>query len=320
MCIMSSTTPMSPMATTRMKLPTIFGVNPFTLAHPSRPARGLRSKPARCVAVDDGTRHGRADGAGCGARRAGNRRRDPPGRRSGLRGRPRPGRAHAAGAGARRSNGDDDIAAIAAVHALAEIFDEQAARMLSALLSDDRPAIREHAAWALGSGASALRCDGPTDRPGRRRRLHRDARAADAREVVDGGAGAPGGRASRAHCWPWTEPAARARLVETLGLVRPAIATRVLLAVARDASRSPRRCAWRRSPPWVSDPAPRESANSSKSSSVGDGHLARGGQTRPHRPRAGGNLAHSTRGVGLTVRAAVPARRHRPHSRRRRRR
>ena len=47
-------------------------------------------------------------------------------------------------------NGDDDVAAIAAVHALAEIFDEQAARMLSVLLSDDRPAIREHAAWAWG--------------------------------------------------------------------------------------------------------------------------------------------------------------------------
>ena len=35
-------------------------------------------------------------------------------------------------------NGDDEVAAIAAVHALAEIFDEQAARMLSVLLSDDR--------------------------------------------------------------------------------------------------------------------------------------------------------------------------------------
>ncbi len=37
------------------------------------------------------------------------------------------------------------------MHALAEIFDEQAARMLTALLSDERATIREHAAWALGS-------------------------------------------------------------------------------------------------------------------------------------------------------------------------
>ena len=33
------------MATTRMKLPTIFGVNPFTLADPTLQPRGLRSKP-----------------------------------------------------------------------------------------------------------------------------------------------------------------------------------------------------------------------------------------------------------------------------------
>lgn len=46
--------------------------------------------------------------------------------------------------------GDDDIAAIAAVHALAEMHDEQAARVLVSLLSDSRPWIVEHAAWALG--------------------------------------------------------------------------------------------------------------------------------------------------------------------------
>lgn len=45
---------------------------------------------------------------------------------------------------------DDDIAAIAAVHALAEMHDEAAAQVLVSLLSDHRPWIVEHAAWALG--------------------------------------------------------------------------------------------------------------------------------------------------------------------------
>lgn len=45
---------------------------------------------------------------------------------------------------------DDDIAAIAAVHALAEMHDEAAAGLLVSLLSDDRPWIVEHAAWAVG--------------------------------------------------------------------------------------------------------------------------------------------------------------------------
>jgi glycosyltransferase involved in cell wall biosynthesis len=45
---------------------------------------------------------------------------------------------------------DDDIAAIAAVHALAEMHDEAAAALLVSLLSDERPWIVEHAAWAVG--------------------------------------------------------------------------------------------------------------------------------------------------------------------------
>lgn len=48
--------------------------------------------------------------------------------------------------------GGDDIAAIAAVHALSEMFDEQAASRLVSLLDDPRPFIHEHAAWALGQG------------------------------------------------------------------------------------------------------------------------------------------------------------------------
>ena len=45
--------------------------------------------------------------------------------------------------------GDDQIVAIAATHALAGVFDEQADVVISRLLSDDRGFLREHAAWAL---------------------------------------------------------------------------------------------------------------------------------------------------------------------------
>ena len=47
--------------------------------------------------------------------------------------------------------GDDQVAAIAATHALAAVVDGEADIALSRLLSDDRGFLREHAAWALGS-------------------------------------------------------------------------------------------------------------------------------------------------------------------------
>ncbi|MEI3868373.1 glycosyltransferase [Microbacterium sp. CCNWLW134] len=46
--------------------------------------------------------------------------------------------------------GADDIAAIAAVHALAEMNDEAAGALLVTLLGDERRFVVEHAAWALG--------------------------------------------------------------------------------------------------------------------------------------------------------------------------
>lgn len=130
-------------------------------------------------------------------------------------------------------NGDDQVAAIAAVHALAEIFDEQAARMLAGLLSDDRPTIREHAAWALGSVLPRFDAMG--------------------RLIGQVSAGGFTGMLAQRTLEKWSstaaetltvsletalqstgDPGARARLVETLGLVRPAIATRLLLQVAGD--------------------------------------------------------------------------------------
>jgi len=51
---------------------------------------------------------------------------------------------------------DDHVIAIAAVHALGAVFDDGAAAALSDLLSDARPFLREHAAWAMGSRTPRL--------------------------------------------------------------------------------------------------------------------------------------------------------------------
>ncbi len=127
----------------------------------------------------------------------------------------------------------DQVTAIAAVHALGAVFDDGAAEVLSDLLSDPRPFLREHAAWALGSRAPRL------DTVGR---------------LVSGVAG--GGFATvinqRAlRRWAQLSPdhialalegalvsrddaAGRARLVETMGLVPGSVASRTLLRIAGD--------------------------------------------------------------------------------------
>lgn len=130
--------------------------------------------------------------------------------------------------------GDDQVAAIAAVHALAEMFDDQAARMLSGLLSDGRATIREHAAWALGSGLprpdaigrliGLVAAGGFTGMLAQRTLEQWSTMSAETLAV-----------ALETALIGTEAPEARARLVETLGLVRPAIATRTLLQVAGDA-------------------------------------------------------------------------------------
>ncbi|MGR0219082.1 glycosyltransferase [Agromyces sp. ZXT2-6] len=131
--------------------------------------------------------------------------------------------------------GDDELTAIAATHALAGVFDPEAARLLVRLLSDDRAFLREHAAWALASGLP---------RP--------DAMGALLRAVVDGGFT---GMLAQRTLEQWSdanadalvvgvegallgvdEPEARARLVETLGLVRDPLAAPALVRVATDAA------------------------------------------------------------------------------------
>lgn len=131
-------------------------------------------------------------------------------------------------------HGDDELAAIAATHALAQAFDGEAGRTLVGLLSDERAFLREHAAWALGSGlprADAMGAllgmvvDGGFTGMLAQRTLERWS-AATAEQMVVGVEGALLGVA---------EPEARARLAETLGLVRHSLATAPLLRLATDA-------------------------------------------------------------------------------------
>ncbi|MET0812864.1 MAG: glycosyltransferase [Microbacterium sp.] len=130
--------------------------------------------------------------------------------------------------------GEDQVAAIAAVHALAEMFDDQAARMLTGLLSDERATIREHAAWALGSGLprpdaigrliGLVAAGGFTGMLAQRTLEQWSMMSAETLAV-----------SLEAALIGVDDPSARARLVETLGLVRPAFATRALLQFAGDA-------------------------------------------------------------------------------------
>lgn len=130
-------------------------------------------------------------------------------------------------------SGSDQVVAIAAVHALAAIFDEQASRALSRLLSDERRFIREHAAWALAE--TLPRFDGI----GRLLRLVTDGGFTGmlAQRTLENWSGAVGETlavAIEAALLGVDSPAPRMRLVETLGLVRQPIAQRQLLEAALD--------------------------------------------------------------------------------------
>ena len=128
---------------------------------------------------------------------------------------------------------DNQVVAIAATHALAGIFDEQADVAVSQLLSSDHGFLREHAAWALGS------------------RLPRfDAVARLIQLVATGGFA---GMISQRTLEQWSqsspeivgiglesallgidEPTARYRVVETLGLVRAPLSLGPLLRIGED--------------------------------------------------------------------------------------
>lgn len=130
--------------------------------------------------------------------------------------------------------GDDELAAIAATHALAKIFDDEAESLLAMLLSSERTFLQEHAAWAIGARVPRF------DSVGRLVGL-----------VVSGGFA---GMLAQRTLEQWTvaapdhvavalegallgieEPGARSRLVETFGLVRNRLPRRPLLRIATDA-------------------------------------------------------------------------------------
>ena len=129
--------------------------------------------------------------------------------------------------------GSDQVVAIAAVHALAAVFDEQASRSLSNLLSDERPFIREHAAWALAETLPRY------DAVGRLLGLVTDGGFTGmlAQTTLENWSGAIGETlavAIESALLGVADVPARTRLVETLGLVRQSIAERQLLEIALD--------------------------------------------------------------------------------------
>ncbi|MDJ0378174.1 glycosyltransferase [Cryobacterium sp. PH31-L1] len=129
----------------------------------------------------------------------------------------------------------DQLTAIAAVHALAQVFDDSADEVLVALLHHDAAFLREHAAWALGT------------------RLPRYDAIAGLVTLVRGG-GFSGMLAQRTlEQWGTsaadhvglflegtllgtTEADARARLVETIGLIPGRVPERLLRRVATDST------------------------------------------------------------------------------------
>lgn len=134
---------------------------------------------------------------------------------------------------------DDELVAIAAVHALGKIGDDEASRAVARLLSDDRRFVREHAAWVVGSGLpradAVARLIGMTEAGGFGGML-----AQRTLEQWSAGAPEPVAVGLEAALLGVTEPEARARVVETLGLVRHAVAVRPLLAIAADVTEDDR--------------------------------------------------------------------------------
>ena len=132
----------------------------------------------------------------------------------------------------------DELTAVAAVHALARVFDDGADAVLSELLSHPRPFLREHASWALKARLPRLdaigRLVGVVVSGGfsgvlAQRTLARWAASAP-EQVALAIEGALAGAA---------DPAVRSRLVETLGLVPGPIAGRALLQLAVDPGEHP---------------------------------------------------------------------------------
>lgn len=134
---------------------------------------------------------------------------------------------------------DDSLVAIAATHALGQVYDEQVDIVLSGLLSDDRRFVREHGAWVLGSRLPrydtigrliALVADGGFSGMLAQRTLEQWSSAAAAHVAIGLEGALLGIR----------EPRSRTRVVETLGLVRHGMAALPLIRIAQDAGEDER--------------------------------------------------------------------------------
>ncbi|MCU1475508.1 MAG: glycosyl transferase group 1 [Subtercola sp.] len=141
----------------------------------------------------------------------------------------------------------DTVSGIAAIHALARIFDDSAEIALSDLLSDDRAFVREHAAWAMAQRlprldaiarlVGAVRDGGFTGALAQSTLQHWAATAPDHVALTLEGALVAGwgpGAGSASVRGEADADGSRARLAETLGLVSGRVAGRVLVALATD--------------------------------------------------------------------------------------
>ncbi|MBG6213760.1 glycosyltransferase involved in cell wall biosynthesis [Cryobacterium sp. CAN_C3] len=127
----------------------------------------------------------------------------------------------------------DQLTAIAAVHALAQVFDDSADEVLVALLHHDSAFLREHAAWALGTRlprhdaiaglVTLVREGGFTGMLAQRTLQQWGSSAAD-----------PVGLFLEGSLLGISEADARARLVETIGLIPGRVPERLLRRVATD--------------------------------------------------------------------------------------
>ena len=130
-------------------------------------------------------------------------------------------------------NGGDQITAISAVHALAQVVDEDADEILSELLSSERPYLREHAAWALGSKLPRL------DAVARLLCMVSEGGFVGMlaqRTIIQWGVPAPEHMAVgiESALLGVTDPKSRARLVETISLIGGRTASRALESIAAD--------------------------------------------------------------------------------------
>ena len=131
----------------------------------------------------------------------------------------------------------DQLTAIAAVHALAQVFDDSADEVLVALLHHDSAFLREHAAWAFGTRlprydaiaglVTLVRQGGFSGMLAQRTLEQWGSSAADQVALMLEGS-----------LLGITETDARARLIETIGLIPGRIPERLLRRVATDGAES----------------------------------------------------------------------------------